>query len=161
MPPRFRLCRPRLREPSRFHFFTENLSTTRLPARRRRRKRAASASVLRKRANDDSLAAVVEDPELFATFGVAMDGGAFDRTRDGWQLRRSGSVDAHSGRSDDPPHRPYSTARYLLLQRGGNAVAQSRMAGAGGAGRQLRASRRIRPPAPEAARREHHDWHWR
>ena len=43
-------------------------------------------------------------------------------------------MDTHADRPDDSPHRPYSALRYLLLQRGRRAVAQSRMAVAGGAG---------------------------
>ena len=86
-----------------------------------------------------------------------MDRSPLDRARDRRQLRRAGLVDSHADRPDHPAHRPHPALRHLLLQRGRRAVAQSRMAVAGGARVFLCASRRLRPQAAEAYLLEHSD----
>ena len=66
-------------------------------------------------------------------------------------------MDSHAHRPDDSAHRPHSALRHLFLQRGRRAVAQSRVAVAGGAGFFLCPSGGLWPQAPETCSVDYSD----
>ena len=66
-------------------------------------------------------------------------------------------MDSHAHGPDHSPHRSHPALRYLFLRRRQHALAQSRMVVAGSSRLLLRASRHLRPQAPEACGHDYPD----